>query len=194
MGCVDRSAGALGAHGGVRFYAGSVGFGPDSATGTEGDSERFWTWKLAADTRSLSPCRMSRRVAVAGFLGVVLVFTIVVSRLVPSCGLPHPKTPGLPIFAGHWSSGGRLLHTFRPEYPLRLRQHGFQRVVVSGIVREDGSVGGVTFDSGAEQLFPYAKSAVEKWRYEPLRVFDPFTGRSRAVSFGTSMEVSFDSR
>ena len=35
----------------------------------------------------------------------------------------------------------------------------------------------VEYVNGPAELVPYAKAAVERWRYEPTRLYNPYTGR-----------------
>ena len=105
--------------------------------------------------------------------------------------LPRPKPPGLPIFAGNRTSGGRLLHFEKAEYPVQLRHLGYQTVLLKCRVLEDGTVTGISLEGGPAQLFPAARAAVERWRYDPLRLYDPFTGKSNAISYVSSIQISF---
>jgi hypothetical protein len=110
-------------------------------------------------------------------------------REVPS--LSPTKPPGPPIFAGNLTSGGRLLKFEKAKYPRELRHLGYQEVHLRCRVLEDGTVTGITYEGGPMLLFPAARAAVERWRYEPLRVYDPFTGKSNAITFINWVSVPF---
>jgi hypothetical protein len=109
-----------------------------------------------------------------------------------SLKLRAPKPPGLPIFAGNWSIGGRLSHMERPRYPADFCYLGDQTVGLKCTILEDGSVSDVTFQNGPAQLFSAALAAVARWRYEPVRIFDPMTGRSTAQAFITDIHLRFE--
>jgi hypothetical protein len=70
------------------------------------------------------------RKALVGALAIVVlcvgVASILLSRRVAEPPrIPAPKPPGPPIFAGNRTTGGRLLHSVRPEYPPALRYLGY---------------------------------------------------------------------
>src|SRR5215471_8582614 len=139
---------------------------------------------------------MPRRAVLICVLGIAVLYVGVASRLLfrrelQSLDMRSPKPPGPPIFAGNRTSGGRLLHFVKPEYPPELRDLGYQTVRLRCRVLEDGTVSEISHDGGPVDLFPYAKAAVERWRYEPLRQYDPFTGRSEAITKIDSIQVPF---
>ena len=110
------------------------------------------------------------------------------------CDVPNlspPKPPGLPIFAGNLTSGGRLLNFKKAKYPAELRHLGYQEVRLRCKVLEDGTVTEITYEGGQLLLFPAARAAVERWRYAPRRLYDPFTGKSNAISYINSVQVPF---
>ncbi len=102
-----------------------------------------------------------------------------------------PKAPGPPIFAGNLTSGGRLVHFVKPEYPVELRHLGYQEVRIRCEVLKDGTVAGITYEGGPAELFPYAKAAVGHWRYEPLRLYSPYTGRTENIGHVNTLLVPF---
>jgi hypothetical protein len=106
--------------------------------------------------------------------------------------LHAPKPSGLPIFAGDWSSGGRLLHMERPRYPADLHYLGVQTVRLKCTILEDGSVSEITLQNGPAQLLPFARAAVARWRYDPLRIYNPMTGRSTPQAIITVIDLRFE--
>jgi hypothetical protein len=122
---------------------------------------------------------------------VVLCFGAASCRRSEELVLPIPKPPGRPIFAGDRIGGGRLLRFQKAKYPKALRHLGYQTVRVNVVVLEDGTLSEVTYQTGPTELLPATLAALKHWRYEPLRLFDPYTGRSEAVRFGTTIEMTF---
>jgi len=112
-------------------------------------------------------------------------------RQADSIELRAPKPPGLPIFAGNWSSGGRLLSMEKPRCPADLHC-GAETIRLKCTILEDGSVSQITFQDGPVLLFPSALAAVAQWRYEPLRMYSPMTGKSTPQSFITEVHLRFE--
>jgi hypothetical protein len=134
------------------------------------------------------------RRAVIGGLAIVVpcagVASILLSRRVAEPPrLAAPKPPGPPIFAGNLTAGGRLLHSVKPNYPPALRYLGYQRVLLRCVIAEEGTVEKITYVSGPSELLPYAMAAVAQWRYQPVRLYNPCVGKSRAISVATEIEV-----
>jgi hypothetical protein len=113
-------------------------------------------------------------------------------RQADSIELRALKPPGLPIFAGNWSSGGRLLRMEKPRCPADLRCRGVQTIRLKCTILEDGSVSKITFQDGPVLLLPSALAAVARWHYEPLRIYDPLTGKSTPHSFITEVHLRFE--
>lgn len=86
----------------------------------------------------------------------------------------------------------RLIHHVQPEYPLELRHPGYQEVRSRCMVLKDLTVAGITHGGGAAALFPSAKAAVERWRYEPPRLSSPYTGRAESIGNINIVLVSFN--
>jgi hypothetical protein len=124
---------------------------------------------------------------------VTIVLLSSLSCRQPEClDLEPPKPPGLPIFAGDRLDGARLLHVERPLYPAGLRHLGTQTVRLRGTILEDGTVIDISYMTGPPQLFPFARAAAARWRYEPVRLFNPFAGKSDLVRIFTVMEMRFE--
>ena len=85
-----------------------------------------------------------------------------------------------------------MLHIKKPRYPADLRYLGNQTVRLRCTVLEDGRVAEIIYQDGPVQLVPLARAAVAQWRYEPLRLYSPFTGRSDAVKFITTIDLRFE--
>jgi hypothetical protein len=82
----------------------------------------------------------------------------------------------------------------KPWYPADLRHLGSQVVRLRCTVLQDGEAAAVTYVSGPVQLLPYARAALAQWRFEPMRLYSPYTGRTDAVAFITSIDVPFYAR
>ncbi|MGA3097220.1 MAG: energy transducer TonB [Bryobacteraceae bacterium] len=125
-------------------------------------------------------------------IGALLL--LVSCRRSDSLDLRAPKPPGVPIFAGDTLRTPRLLHMEKPRYPAELRYLGAQTVRLRCRILEDGRVVDIAFESGPEPLWPYARAAVAQWRYEPVRLYSPFTGRSAPQAVVVMIEVRFEPR
>ena len=119
---------------------------------------------------------------------------LVSCRQPDSLDLRAPKPRGVPIWAGDTLGTPRLLHMEKPRYPAELRHLGVQTVRLRCRILEDGRVADITFESGPEPLWPYARAAVAQWRYEPIRVYSPLTGRSTPQAVIDTIEVRFEPR
>ena len=107
-------------------------------------------------------------------------------------GLHAPEPPDLPVFAGDWSCGGRLLHMEKPRYPAELRYLGDQTVRLKCTILEDGSVSEITLQNGLRQLLPIAHATVARWRYQPVRIYNPMTGSSTPQAIITEIHLRFE--
>jgi hypothetical protein len=130
---------------------------------------------------------------------IMRLILVIGALLLPvSCHQPDrldlhaPKPAGLPVFAGDWSSGGRLLHMERPRYPADLRYLGDQTVRLKCTILADGSVSEITLQNGPRQLLSVARAAVARWRYEPVRIYNPMTGRSTPQAIITEIHLRFE--
>lgn len=142
---------------------------------------------------------MRRRAILICPVGITALCAGVASRLllpqeVRSLNIRPPKPPGPPIFAGNLTSGGHALHVVRPKYPRELRYLGYQTVGLRCWVAQDGTISEITYVNGPAELVPYAKAAVERWRYEPTRLYNPYTGKSDAVTVIVDVQVPFYGR
>jgi TonB family protein len=82
------------------------------------------------------------------------------------CGFSTPETQGK-VSPGK-VSGGKLIHSVRPEYPPAARKAHIQgTVVLCATIAKDGKLRNVRAFSGPEELIPSAIKAVEQWRYQP---------------------------
>ena len=82
------------------------------------------------------------------------------------CGFSTPETQGKA--SPGKVSGGKLIHSVRPEYPLAARKAHIQgTVVLCATIAKDGRLQNVRAFSGPEELIPSAIKAVEQWRYQP---------------------------
>jgi TonB family protein len=82
------------------------------------------------------------------------------------CGFSTPETQGK-VSPGK-VSGGKLIHSVRPEYPPAARKAHIQgTVVLCATIAKDGKLRNVRAFSGPEELIPSAMKAVEQWRYQP---------------------------
>jgi hypothetical protein len=80
----------------------------------------------------------------------------------------------------------------RPRYPAELRYVAVQTVRLKCKILEDGSVAEMVFEDGPERLLPLARAALARWRYEPVRLYDPLTGQSTPVPVITIIDLRFD--
>jgi TonB family protein len=70
-------------------------------------------------------------------------------------------------------SAAKLIHSERPDYPDSLKRAGVQgTVVLSGIIRKNGTLDDLAYISGPKLLAPSAIEAVKKWRYAPTLLGD----------------------
>ena len=83
---------------------------------------------------------------------------------------PWPAPPRLPIFAGDYATGGRLLHKVDADYPESLRRNYPQEVRVRCKIDESGRIVQADVEAGPAELRPFAIAAVREWRYEPVRL------------------------
>lgn len=68
-------------------------------------------------------------------------------------------------------SRGRLIHKVNPTYPAELRKaHVEGTVLLCATIGKDGKLHNLLTLSGPAELIPYARDAVEQWRYKPYRV------------------------
>ena len=82
------------------------------------------------------------------------------------CGFSTPETQGKA--SPGKVSGGKLIHSVRPEYPAAARKAHIQgTVVLCATIAKDGKLRNVRAFSGPEELIPSAIKAVEQWRYQP---------------------------
>jgi TonB family protein len=82
------------------------------------------------------------------------------------CGFSTPETQGK-VSPGKLS-GGKLIHSVRPEHPPAARKAHIQgTVVLCATIAKDGKLRNVRAFSGPEELIPSAIKAVEQWRYQP---------------------------
>jgi TonB family protein len=82
------------------------------------------------------------------------------------CGFLTPETQAK-VSPGK-VSGGKLIHSVRPEYPPDARKAHIQgTVVLCATIAKDGKLRNVRAFSGPEELIPSAIKAVELWRYQP---------------------------
>ena len=142
---------------------------------------------------------MRSRARLVCLVGITVLCAAVASRLllprqVRPLDVRPPNPPGPPIFAGNLATGGQALHIVRPKYPRELRYLGYQTVNLRCRVAQDGTISGVTYVNGPAELVPYAKAAVERWRYEPTRLYNPYTGRRDAVPVIVDVQVPFYGR
>ncbi len=80
--------------------------------------------------------------------------------------LPEP-----PVQVSQGVSGGQLLSSTLPDYPVGARQMRIQgQVVLEVTVKEDGTVGDIKVVKGSPQLAQSAVDAVKKWRYQPYQL------------------------
>ncbi|MFN7995498.1 MAG: hypothetical protein U0Q18_17945 [Bryobacteraceae bacterium] len=103
-----------------------------------------------------------------------------------------PKAPGLPIFAGDQLGSNRLLRKTSPEYPAALRGLGRQTVRLKFALLEDGRATDESYISGPEVLLPFARAALARWRYEPVRIYSPYIGKTEAVRVIAEADVRFE--
>ncbi len=83
-------------------------------------------------------------------------------------------------------SAAKLIHSERPDYPDSLKRAGVQgTVVLSGIIRKDGTISDLAYVSGPMLLAPSAIEAVKKWRYAPTLLGD------QPVDVDTKISVVF---
>jgi hypothetical protein len=113
---------------------------------------------------------------------------------VQSLNIRPPKPPRPPIFAGNLTTSGQALHIVKPKFPRELRYLGYQTVSLRCRVAQDGTISEITYVNGPAELVPYAKAAVERWRYEPTRVYNPYTGKSDSVTVIVDVQVPFFGR
>ena len=68
-------------------------------------------------------------------------------------------------------TGGRLIHKVAPKYPAHLKKaHVEGTVLMCATIGTDGKIHNLITLSGPTELVPYARDAVEQWRYKPYRV------------------------
>jgi TonB family protein len=96
----------------------------------------------------------------------------------------NPSAPGIVKPSGHCPdlakqpriprgkvSSGRLIRRVNPDYPAALRKARIEgTVLLCATIGTDGKLHNLLAFSGPPELIPYAKKAVEQWRYEPYRV------------------------
>jgi len=141
---------------------------------------------MARRTRAILICLLGIAALSAGVVSHLLL-----RRQSQWLNIRLPKPPGPPIFAGNLTSGGQLVHFVKPEYPVELRRLGYKEVRIRCEVLKDGTVAGITYEGGPAELLPYAKAAVEHWRYEPLRLYSPYTGRTEKIGYVNTILVRF---
>jgi hypothetical protein len=142
---------------------------------------------------------MQRRALLICLVGIAALCAVVASRLllpqeIRSLNIRPPKAPGPPIFAGNLTTGGHALYIVRPKYPRELRHLGYQIVSLRCRVAQDGTISEIRYVNGPEDLVPYAKAAVERWRYEPTRLYNRYTGKSDTVAVIVDVQVPFYGR
>ena len=101
--------------------------------------------------------------------------------LSPKVTLPEP-----PPQLSQGVSGGQLLSSVLPDYPLaarRLRLEG--EVVLQATIMEDGTVGDIKIVKGSPLLAHAAVGAVKNWRYQPYQL------NGQAIKNETKIVVDF---
>lgn len=79
-----------------------------------------------------------------------------------------PTKNGVPAMSAEESANHLLEHP-APKYPFRARvKHTQGKVVLSGTIRKDGTVGDLKAVCGDERLAKSALKAVTRWRYRPF--------------------------
>jgi len=92
----------------------------------------------------------------------------------------HDARPPAKVSAGH------LIHKVEPKYPAKLRKaHIEGAVLLCATIGKDGKLHNLFALSGPTELIPYAREAVEQWRYEPYRV------DNEPVDVGSEIRLDF---
>jgi len=105
---------------------------------------------------------------------------------------PWPAPPALPIFAGNFAAGGRLIHKEEPAYPEALRRPYPREVRILCTVNERGEIAKAEVEAGPPELRPFALAAVRQWRYEPTRLYNFFIGKGTPVPVIITVIMRFD--
>jgi protein TonB len=84
-------------------------------------------------------------------------------------------------------SASHLLEHPAPKYPFGARVKRIQgKVVLSGTIRKDGTIGDLKVVCGDERLAKSALKAVARWRYQP------FEWKGKIVEAATFVVVNFE--
>ena len=93
------------------------------------------------------------------------------STPIPNLALPGAAAPPTVVKRSGGVTPGRLISKVNPVYPPTAKRLGIKGdVVLSAIVREDGSVGTIEVKQGSPLLVRAAVDAVRRWRYEPYKL------------------------